>query len=57
MSSSFMYHVFGLQNYEYVHQKFGEGRAISRVRPRCDGCIARSAIRSGLSGEGCACRR
>lgn len=52
MSISFMYHVFGLQSYEYVHQKFEEGGVIFCVRPTWRRLRSQRAIRSGLSDEG-----
>lgn len=53
MSTSLMYHAFGLSDYDYVHQKFANGIIIFRVRPkwrlvRCPTCHSRQVIRRGL---------
>ena len=54
MSTSLIYHAFGLQGYAYVHQKFEEGRIIFRIRPkaklmRCSRCKSTRIIRRGLN--------
>src|SRR5271170_3904784 len=43
MSTSLLYHAFGLQGYRYVRQEFREGRVIFRIeqpraRLRCSDC-------------------
>jgi transposase len=53
MSTSFIYHAFGLQNYEYVHQKFEGGNIVFRIRPKwrllcCPTCKSKQVIRRGL---------
>ena len=53
MSTSLLYHAFGLSDYAYVHQKFANGGIIFRVRPkwrliRCPVCRARNVIRRGF---------
>lgn len=53
MSTSFIYHAFGLQGYEYVHQKFEDGSVVIRVRPRwrlvrCPACRSKEVVRRGL---------
>jgi transposase len=53
MSTSFIYHAFGLQGYEYVHQKFEDGSVVIRVRPRwrlvrCPACGSKDVVRRGL---------
>ena len=53
MSTSLMYHAFGLTDCTYVHQKFAKGSIIFRVRPkwrliRCPVCRARNVIRRGF---------
>ena len=54
MSTSLLYHAFGLQGYRYVHQQFIEGNVIFRVRPkaklvRCPRCRSFHVIRRGMS--------
>jgi transposase len=53
MSTSFIYHAFGLQGYEYVHQKFEGGSVIIHARPkwrllRCPQCGCEKVIRRGM---------
>ncbi len=53
MSTSFIYHAFGLTGYEYVHQKFEKGSVIFRIRPkwrllRCPVCKVKRVVRRGL---------
>lgn len=53
MSTSFVYHAFGLHGYEYVHQKFECGGVMFRVRPkwrllRCPACKSKRVIRRGV---------
>ena len=54
MSTSLIYHAFGLQGYEYVHQQFVGGSILFRVRPkakmvRCFRCKSYRVIRRGVS--------
>jgi transposase len=54
MSTSLIYHAFGLQGYEYVHQQFVGGSIRFRVRPkaklvRCSRCESYRVIRRGVS--------
>ena len=54
MSTSFIYHGFGLTGYEYVHQKFHGGGIVLRVRPkwrlcRCSRCKSYRVRRRGES--------
>ena len=56
MSTSFLYHAFGLQGYEYVHQQFVGGSILFRVRPkakmvRCSRCKSYRVIRRGMSAR------
>ena len=53
MSTSFLYHAFGLTGYEYVHQKFEGGSVVCRVRPkcrllRCPLCKSKRVVRRGM---------
>ena len=53
MSTSFIYHAFGMHDYDYVHQKFSEGSIIIRVRPkwriiRCPVCKSGKIIKRGI---------
>jgi len=53
MSTSLIYHAFGLQGYEYVHQQFVGGRILFRVRPKakllcCFRCKSYRVIRRGM---------
>ncbi|MDR1346668.1 MAG: transposase family protein, partial [Bacteroidales bacterium] len=53
MSTSFLYHAFGLTGYEYVHQKFEGGSVVFRIRPkwrllRCPSCKSRQVVRRGV---------
>ena len=34
MSTSFVYHAFGLHDYDYVSQKFERGKIIIKIRPK-----------------------
>ena len=52
MSTSLIYHAMGLQDYEYVHQKFAGGSVILRVKPRwrllrCPACKSKRVVRRG----------
>ena len=54
MSTSFIYHAFGLQGYDYVHQQFVGGSVLFRIRPkakllRCFCCKSYRVIRRGVS--------
>ena len=54
MSTSFLYHAFGLQGYEYVHQQFVGGSILFRIRPKekllcCCRCKSFRIIRRGVS--------
>jgi transposase len=54
MSTSLLYHAFGLQGYDYVHQQFVAGSVVFKVRPkakliRCPQCRSRRVIRRGVS--------
>ena len=54
MSTSFLYHAFGLQGYEYVHQQFVGGSILFRIRPkakllRCYRCKSYRIIRRGVN--------
>jgi len=54
MSTSFVYHAFGLRGYAYVWQDFVAGNIILTVRPkddliRCPCCRSRNIIRRGVS--------
>jgi len=53
MSTSFVYHAIGPQDYEYVHQKFEGGNITFRIRPkwqllRCPVCKSRRVVRRGV---------
>ena len=52
MSTSFIYHAFGLQGYDYVRQSFVAGSVILWIRPkakliRCPRCKSFKVIRRG----------
>lgn len=54
MSTSFIYHAFGLQGYDYVRQEFLAGNVVFTIRPkgqlvRCPECGSRNVIRRGVS--------
>ena len=54
MSTSFIYHAFGLQGYDYVRQSYVAGSLIFYVRPkskliRCPCCRSFDVIRRGVS--------
>jgi transposase len=54
MSTSFLYHAFGLHGYEYVHQQFVKGSIHFRIRPkakqvRCSRCKSYRVIHRGMS--------
>jgi len=54
MSTSLVYHAFGLQGYTYIHQQFIGGSIVFRVRPkgklvRCPQCRSYHVIRRGVS--------
>ena len=54
MSTSFIYHAFGLQGYDYVRQSFIAGSVILWIRPkakliRCPKCKSFKVIRRGSS--------
>ncbi len=54
MSTSFVYHAFGLQGYDYIRQDFVAGNIILSVRPkddliRCPCCQSRDIVRRGVS--------
>jgi transposase len=54
MSTSFLYHAFGLQGYDYVRQSFVHGSIAFTVRPkpklvRCPDCRSFDVIRRGSS--------
>ena len=54
MSTSLIYHAFGLKGYEYVHQQFVGGSIAFRIRPksklvRCSRCKSYQVIRRGVS--------
>lgn len=54
MSTSFLYHAFGLQGYDYIHQQFVGGGILFRVRPkakmvRCSRCKSYRIIRRGVN--------
>ena len=53
MSTSFVYHAFGLHGYDYVSQKFERGKIIMKIRPkarliRCPVCNSQRVIRRGV---------
>jgi transposase len=52
MSTSFLYHAFGLQGYDYVRQDFTAGKVILTIRPkgrlvRCPVCKSWDVVRRG----------
>jgi transposase len=54
MSTSFIYHGFGLQGYEYVQQKFVGGKVVFRIKPkwrllRCSRCRSYRVIHRGAN--------
>ena len=54
MSTSFLYHGFGLPGYDYVRQEFVGGNILLHVRPkgklvRCPCCRSRNILRRGVS--------
>ena len=54
MSTSFLYHAFGLRGYEYVHQQFVGGSILFRIRPKaklvcCSMCKSRRVTRRGVT--------
>ena len=54
MSTSFIYHAFGLRGYDYVRQDFIAGNIILKVQPkddliRCPCCRSRNIIRHGFA--------
>ena len=54
MSTSFLYHAFGLPGYDYVRQEFVGGNILLHVRPkdklvRCPCCRSRNVLRRGVS--------
>lgn len=53
MSTSLLYHAFGLTGYDYVRQSFVAGNVIFDVRPkgrliRCPDCGSRDVVRRGM---------
>jgi transposase len=53
MSTSLLYHGFGLQGYDYIRQSFVGGSLVFRIRPkpkmlRCPCCTYRHVIRRGV---------
>lgn len=54
MSTSFLYHAFGLSGYDYVRQEFARGNILLHVRPksklvRCPCCGSRNVVHRGVS--------
>ena len=54
MSTSFLYHAFGLPGYDYVRQEFVGGNVLLHVRPkgrliRCPSCRSRNVLHRGVS--------
>lgn len=52
MSTSLLYHAFGLQGYDYIRQDFTAGKVILTIRPkarlvRCPVCKSRHVVRRG----------
>ena len=52
MSTSLLYHAFGLEGYGYVRQSFVAGSVILRIKPkakliRCPACKSFDVIRQG----------
>jgi transposase len=54
MSTSFLYHAFGLPGYDYVRQEFVGGNIFLHVRPKgtlvcCPCCRSRNVVHRGVS--------
>lgn len=54
MSTSLLYHAFGLVGYDYIRQSFAAGNVIFWVQPkqkmvRCSNCRSRNILRRGMS--------
>jgi transposase len=52
MSTSFLYHAFGLRGYRYVNTMYLEGHTVFRVEPkpeelRCSACGSRDVVHRG----------